>query len=162
MGEMSFRMRKIRTHKKVKAKDIVLVVDDYRSLARTLEKHIGSAVDEVFTAGSVWEAQYILDSVPVTHLLCDLNITVEDGSPLQSGLTLPPVEHQQSRLGFELAPYWREQHPSIQKVVIYTGEEVRDLRPPSGVDALVCKTDIAEVLGALLNRQLGTCSCDEK
>ena len=147
----SFRMKRTWAQKRIEEKSIVLVVDDYRSLARALEKHLGPVVDQVYTAGSAWEAQYILDSVPVSHLLCDLNITVEDDSPLMSALRLPNFDQRGNQLGFELAPQWRKKHSSIKKVVVYTGGDLDGLSKPNGVDALVCKTDIDDVIEALLH-----------
>lgn len=148
-GQMSFKMKKRRTCKKVKSKAVVLVVDDYLSLARALEKQLGSIVDEVYTASGAWEAQFILESVPVSHLLCDLNLTVEDDSPLMSALNLPIADSRGNKLGFELAPRWRKEYASIRKVVVY-GEDVSTLSKPGGVDELVCKTDVDQVIEALL------------
>ncbi len=145
------RMKTKWRKKSVKARKIVLVVDDYHSLARAFQKLIAPAVDDVYTAGGAWEAQYILDSVPVSHLLCDLNITVENDSPLMSARHLPTFDNFRNQLGFELALQWRKKYPSIKKVVVYTGGDLYGISKPKGVDSLVCKTDIDDVIEALLH-----------
>jgi ActR/RegA family two-component response regulator len=155
---MSMKMKHQRVPKKRRTRNIVLIVDDYWSLARTLERHIKPLVDEVYIASSAWEAQYILNSVLVTHLLCDLNINAEEDGSLRSAVSLPSIDNHENKPGFELASGWRREHQSIQKVVIYTGEDTKELSKPDDVDALICKTDIDSVIDALLGGVISECS----
>ena len=115
--------------KKTKDTDaVLLVLDDESTVCRALSRLLSRRVREVLTAGSPAEAEAILKTGVVTHLICDH--WLGPGSPL----------------GVDLAAAWRKKYPSIKRTVILTGTDTTRLDPHPGIDAITDKTVDPEAL----------------
>ncbi|MCP4600586.1 MAG: response regulator [Proteobacteria bacterium] len=103
-------------------KSVLLVVDDESSVCRALSRMLKSSVDEILTAITPSEAEMVLESRKITHVICDHWF----------GPGLP--------LGLDLAAKWKEQHLSIQRAVVLTGTDVSRLESRPGVHQIMAKT----------------------
>lgn len=110
------------------AKSILLIVDDESSVCRALSRMLKRRFDTITTAVSPLEAEVILDSNPVTHVICDHWFGV--GQPL----------------GLDLAARWKSQFSTIKRVVVLTGTDATQLTPPPGVHQIMAKTVEADEL----------------
>jgi DNA-binding NtrC family response regulator len=124
------------------SKAILLIVDDESTVCRALSRVLGRSVDEVIVACTIADAETILATRNVTHLLCDH--WFGPGQPL----------------GLQQALEWKKRHPSIKKAVLLTGTDVADKSAPPGLDGIMSKSvdpeELVKVLG--LDDQS---SCDE-
>ena len=111
----------------------LLVVDDESTVCRALSRMLGDQVARVLTASSPAEAETVLESQEVTHLICDH--WFGPGEPV----------------GLEVASKWKQQYGSLVKVVVLTGTDVTRLDAAQGVDCIMDKTaspeEIARALG---------------
>ena len=114
---------------------ILLVLDDEATVCRSLRRILSRSFDEILTAETPADAERILESRPVTHLLCDQ--LLGPGQPL----------------GNDLAARWRPRYPSIEHVVLLTGADIRTLQIADEVDLVLPKTtELAELTSALETR----------
>jgi DNA-binding NtrC family response regulator len=115
------------------AKSVLLIVDDESSVCRALSRMLGKRVDEIASAFSPQEAEMVLVSKEVTHLVCDHWFGM--GQPL----------------GVDLVAKWKEKYQSIQNIVLLTGtDETRLSLPTEGV-RIMNKTVNPDDLIAALN-----------
>ena len=119
-------------------KPTVLVVDDYTQLSRLMARVLSSSFDKVYTTDDPKEAEQILKTHKITHLLCDLYLGACSNLESVSGITF--VE------------FWRKRYSRIQRAVIFTGADTTRLKIPAEVDAVVSKADgVQRVVEVLLN-----------
>ncbi|MBN2530485.1 MAG: response regulator [Deltaproteobacteria bacterium] len=102
---------------------ILLIVDDNPLICRMLSRRLLSSFDALHTACTKEEAEQHLSKTPVSHLVCDKDL----GESAQNGIAL--------------VARWRTEYPSIERAVLFTGDESTGsatLFP--GIDAVVYKT----------------------
>jgi CheY-like chemotaxis protein len=110
-----------------------LVVDDEPIFCRAMSRLLGRAFDEVHLAGSPEEAEAILASKPITHLICDYRL----------GSNLPP--------GTVYIDKWRAEYPGITRAVVLTGALDYYVKASDGIDSVRAKgIEPEEVLKAVL------------
>jgi len=115
-------------------KTILLVVDDESAVCRALRRMLRGKFDEIIAAETPADAEAVLASRAVTHVVCDH--CLGPGQP--EGLTI--------------ASAWRSAHPTIRKMIILTGVNLRSLAPAPGVDLLLPKTiDPADLAARLVD-----------
>ena len=114
-------------------KSVLLVVDDESSVCRALSRMLKKDVDEILTAFSPQEAETVLDSRKITHLICDH--WFGQGQPL----------------GLDLAAKWKKEHTSLRRVIVLTGTDITRLTAPPGVNEILAKTARADELAAALD-----------
>ena len=116
-----------------KTRSVLLVVDDESSVCRALRRLMGDRADEIVTAQTPADAETILHSKPVTHVICDHFLG--PGQPK----------------GADIAKEWKGAHPSIRSVIILTGTNVKSLQCTETIDHGLPKTtdpvELAELLG---------------
>ncbi|MCP4601296.1 MAG: hypothetical protein GY847_12360 [Proteobacteria bacterium] len=101
---------------------ILLVVDDDENISKALKRLLGRKFHEIVTAQNSGEAVLLLETRSVTHLVCDY--WLGNGEPL----------------GIDLVPAWRMKYPSIERAVIFTGNEINSIPVPFGVDEILSKS----------------------
>lgn len=101
---------------------LLLVIDDESSVCRALRRLMRGRVDEIVTAETPADAEAILDTRAVTHVICDH--LLGPGQPR----------------GIDLARRWRERYPAIAGLVVLTGTNVANLEAPPEVDHVLPKT----------------------
>lgn len=112
---------------------VVLVVDDEPVFCRAMARLLGRSFDAVLLAGTPEEAEQILETNPVTHLVCDYRL----------GRALPP--------GTVFVAKWRERFPNICRAVVFTGALDYYVKAAEGVDAVRAKgIDPSEVTATVL------------
>jgi CheY-like chemotaxis protein len=113
-------------------KTTLLVVDDESAVCRAMRRMLRGVFDEILTVETPADAEAVLASREVTHLVCDQ--------------CLGPGQPE----GLAVASGWRTSYPSIRKLVILTGANVKNLTALPGVDHVLPKTiepaDLAKVL----------------
>jgi CheY-like chemotaxis protein len=114
------------------SKNILLVVDDESAVCRVVRRLLKKRFDEIVTAETPTDAETVLASHDVTHVICDQ--------------VLGPGQPQ----GLELARGWKTAFPSIRKIIVLTGANVNDLVAPPGVDLVLSKATDPEQLAAHL------------
>jgi DNA-binding NtrC family response regulator len=112
---------------------ILLVVDDESAVCRALSRILGKLFDEVLTAMNPVEAETVLATRPVTHLVCDHWFGDAES------------------LGYDLAVAWRAEHPGVQRLVLLTGTDTTRIEPHAAIDAIMDKTVDPEDLKKALN-----------
>lgn len=111
---------------------ILLVLDDEATVCRSLRRILDRSFDEVCTAETPADAEVVLESRPVTHLLCDQ--------------LLGPGQ----QLGYDLATRWRASYPTIRRVVLLTGTDISGIHESTAIDCVLPKTtEIDEIAHAL-------------
>lgn len=110
----------------------LLVVDDESAVCRALRRMLGGRVERIVTAETPQDAEAVLSSTAVTHLVCDHFLG--PGQPL----------------GTDLALQWRERYPSLVQVVILTGKDTAGIAAGGGIDHVLPKTTEPDRLVALL------------
>ncbi len=112
---------------------ILLVVDDESSVCRALKRLLRGRVDEIVTAQTPADAETVLRSTPVTHVICDHFL-----GPGQPN-------------GGDVARNWKVDYPKIKVVAILTGTNIGDIEKAPGIDHLLPKTTdpvkLAELMG---------------
>jgi len=110
----------------------LLVVDDESAVCRAVRRLLRDKFDEIVTVETPADADAVLASRPVTHVVCDQ--------------CLGPGQPE----GLAIASAWRAAYPSIRRLIILTGANVKSLTAPPGVDLVLPKTidpvDLAKVL----------------
>jgi CheY-like chemotaxis protein len=119
-------------HVSESGKTILLVVDDESTVCRVVRRLMRDKFDEIATAETPADAEIVLSSRAVTHVICDH--VLGPGQP-----------H-----GLELAGRWKATYPSIRTVVVLTGANVSNLETPPGVDLVLPKTTEPAELAAHL------------
>ena len=114
-------------------KTILLVVDDENAVCRALRRMLKNKFDEVLAVETPADAEAVLASRPVTHVVCDH--------------CLGPGQPE----GLAIAGAWRSAYPSIRRLVILTGVNLKNLSPAPGIDLLLPKTiDPADLASRLV------------
>jgi CheY-like chemotaxis protein len=113
-------------------KTTLLVIDDDTSVCRAIRRLFKGRFNDVVFAETPADAETILASRAVTHVICDH--------------MLGPGRPQ----GLELASEWKAMFPSIRKVIILTGANVKSFTTPPGIDLVLPKTIDPEELAAKL------------
>ncbi len=112
---------------------VLLIVDDERSVCRALSRLLDRQVQEILSATNAREAEIILRSGRVTHVICDH--WFGPGQPL----------------GTDLVTNWKSRFPTIQKAVVLTGTDINKLDGGTAVDKILPKVvdpaDLIKVLG---------------
>ena len=121
-------------------KKVLLILDDDKYMVRALLRSFDSLFDEIFGVTDPDEATSILELNRVSHIICDLNLGVN----VETGTN-----------GFTLSTLWRKRFPTIERIVIYSGEPLGNISIPPEIDAVVQKTkDIAFITDRLLERAI--------
>ena len=114
-------------------KDTLLVFDDDRLTLRSIARVIHGTFDEILTAQTAAQAEELLGSHQVTHLLCDRNLA------------------EQMR-GEQFIAKWREQWPSIRYAALMSGEDASHLLDQPTIDMVFPKpfepSEVREALAA--------------
>lgn len=114
-------------------KTTLLVIDDDTSVCRAIRRLFRGRFNDIVFAETPADAETILASRPVTHVICDHMLG--PGRPR----------------GLELAGEWKALFPSIRRIAILTGANVKDLQASGGIDLIVPKTiDPEELIAKLL------------
>ncbi len=124
---------------RVKTERVLLVIDDEEELCDFMQRALRKHFDAIHVAGGSVEALSLLDSQPITHVVCDLFLG--EGEPL----------------GHELVRGWRNRKPSIRYLALFTGSilDCRDIVAGPGfeVDGLFKKpSGLRDLLAILKNR----------
>jgi len=101
---------------------ILLIIDDEASVCRALSRILSKKAAETITARNISDAELILDTREITHVLCDH--LLGPGQPK----------------GLDNAIYWKEEYPSIRKIIVLTGTDAAFDEPPQGIDKVLPKT----------------------
>ncbi len=113
-------------------KKILLVIDDESSVCRVVRRLLRDKFDDIVAAQTPADAEIVLSSRTVTHVICDH--VLGPGQPY----------------GLQLASGWKEAYPSIRKVIVLTGANLSGIAAPPGIDLVLPKTtDPAELAGHL-------------
>ena len=114
-------------------KSTLLIVDDESSVCRALRRIIRGRADEVVIVSNMTDANLVIDTKKVTHVLCDH--LLGPGQPR----------------GMEVASTWKDRYGSIRKLVILTGSNLASQEPPPGIDLVLPKTtdplQLADLIG---------------
>ena len=105
-----------------KPEPVLLIVDDESSVRRVLTRIISKKISKILTASTITDAELILDTTRVTHILCDH--LLGPGQPT----------------GIESSISWKQKYPHIEKVVILTGTSAYLGDTPEGIDSILPKT----------------------
>ena len=100
----------------------LLIIDDEASVCRALGRILREKADEIVTAQSIADAELIMDTRDVTHILCDH--LLGPGQPR----------------GLDTAIHWKSEYPDIEKIIILTGTDAAFDAPPDGIDHVLPKT----------------------
>lgn len=114
---------------------VLLVVDDETAVCRAVARVMRRHFDDVVTAGNAQEAEAVLSTRAVTHLICDH--WFGKGQPL----------------GIDLVKVWVEKYASLERVLLLTGVDIALLVPPAPIVRIIPKT----IDAADLQRELGIC-----
>ena len=110
----------------------LLIIDDEASVCRALGRILRNKVGEIITAQNVADAELILDTRYVSHILCDH--LLGPGQPR----------------GLDTAIHWKQEYPEVEKIIILTGTDAAFDEPPEGIDHVLPKTtdplELAEYL----------------
>jgi DNA-binding NtrC family response regulator len=114
----------------------LLLVADEVGIRRTLPRSLNGEFDDIHTAGTAAEADEILSSHTVTHVVCDLYLG--NGQPL----------------GDELIRTWRRRWPAIQYAALFTGSTYEKDHTYEKVDHIFTKPHGYDDLIGLLRRRI--------
>ena len=113
---------------------VLLIVDDCEQIGRAVKRILQSEFDKVYVTVDPAQATKILDSERVSHVLCDLNLGIDD----------------ERTDGFVFAQLWRNTYPNLEKIFIFTGENIADLTIPDFLDGIIPKSAGMEQLSTAL------------
>ena len=115
-----------------KSEEILLVVDDDYQIRKMLIRFLSRNFDKVLAAATPTEAEQLLMTHKVTHLISDYDLG---------------AEHQR---GTELVAIWRRRYKSIERALLLTGCSLVDIEIPAAVDKYFLKgVDAKHLLEAL-------------
>jgi CheY-like chemotaxis protein len=144
-------LRKVKSLKRNKYVSIknLLIVDDCEEVVHMVKRFVAPKFDNIWGATSPSEATRILKGQKVSHLLCDLNLGPRDEDRLS---------------GFVYAAEWRKAFPELERIVIFTAEDISDitipLHIPRYVNDIVSKNSGMDcVVEALLNTERNRWCC---
>ena len=100
----------------------LLIIDDEASVCRALSRILRQKAQDIITAQNTADAELIMDTRDVTHILCDH--LLGPGQPR----------------GLDTAVHWKNEYPSIEKIIILTGTDAAFDAPPPGIDHVLPKT----------------------
>ncbi|MCP4604832.1 MAG: response regulator [Proteobacteria bacterium] len=100
---------------------IALIVDNDKQICRMLKRILMSGFDVVITATSPLEAEALLKTWAVTHLICDYGFGPDEPE------------------GFEVVAKWRKECPSICRTVVLAGSDISGVHIPDEVDLILTK-----------------------
>jgi len=116
-----------------KSNFVLLIVDDERSVCRALSRLLENSIKTIQTATNPTEAEMVLNSRDVTHLICDH--WFGPGQPL----------------GIDLVAKWKKKYTSIKRAVVLTGTDISNIDTSSSVDKILPKVvdpdDLIKTLG---------------
>ncbi len=113
-------------------KKTLLIIDDNPLIRRMLARVLSSEFDEVLVAEGPDQADQILECYTVTHMISDHDLG--EGVPF----------------GAALIPGWRKKYPSIKRVLIVTGSNIKGIDIPPEVDRVFAKSVLPSVLSKAL------------
>lgn len=99
----------------------VLILDDDARVGKSVARILLCGFDRVFTATTPSQAEALLGSNRVTHLVFDCDLG--EGQPK----------------GTDLVSRWRNEYPAIERAVIVTGSRLSEIDPPPEVDVVLSK-----------------------
>jgi CheY-like chemotaxis protein len=110
-------LKRVKSLKRNKCLSIrnLLIVDDCEEVVYMAKRFLASKFDNVWTSTSPSEAIRILKGKKVSHLLCELRLGPRDEDRLS---------------GFVYAAEWRKAFPELERVVIFTAEDISDITIP--------------------------------
>ncbi len=111
---------------------IGLVVDDSAMIVKAISRTLGKSFDQFYGATSPAEAEAILQTHPVSHLVCDFDLGGEY-----------PV-------GTDLIQKWRSLYPGIVRAIIYSGSQPSLISTTPEVDAVLEKPSPLSAMKAAL------------
>lgn len=106
---------------------ILLVVDNEPQITRLVRRVCTKDFAIVYTACSAKRATQILNSIPVTHLVCDFNLNEDQN-------------------GVALICGWRSQFSSLQRTILYTGSDFSQISTPDQIDVVLQKGESTSLL----------------
>jgi DNA-binding NtrC family response regulator len=115
---------------------VLLIVDDEEDIYKLLKRSLGSEFDQVHVAGCAADAESILGSHTVTHLICDLYLGGSDP------------------LGDVLIRRWKQRWPTIQYAALFTGSTYEKDHSYEKVDHIFMKPRGYDDLIGLLRRRI--------
>jgi DNA-binding NtrC family response regulator len=101
---------------------VLLIVDDEASVCRALSRILKTKASEIITVQNLSDAELVLDTRDVTHILCDH--LLGPGQPR----------------GLDTAIHWKAEYPTIDKIIILTGTDAAFNATPDGIDYVLPKT----------------------
>ena len=102
----------------------LLVVDDNGYVADATMRLFATRFDKVFMATGPNEATQILEENIISHILCGLSLG-EDAERLP---------------GIMFSSFWRSEFSSIERIVVFSTEDITDQTIPYDVDAIISET----------------------
>ncbi len=115
---------------------VLLIVDDEIDICKLLERSLRGDFEQIHVAGCAADADAILASHPVTHVVCDLYLG--SGDPL----------------GDELIRRWKQRWPTIQYAALFTGSTYEKDHTYEKVDHIFMKPRGFDDLIGLLHRRI--------
>lgn len=115
---------------------VLLIVDDRPDVRQAYSRYFKRFFDKVYLAADPAQAEtFFVESPAPTALICDYWL----------GENVP--------VGPTLIPKWRSRCPSIERVALVSGSEVREVQRTAGVDAVFEKpVDLVKLRGFLLEQ----------
>ena len=111
---------------------VLLIVDDEIEIGKIIQKTLRREFDEILVAVNTTEAEPLLESRSITHLVVDL--------------FLGPDE----MLGYELVRKWRPRLEDLRYVALFTGSSMELETAYDGIDAVFRKpSGYADLIAAL-------------
>jgi CheY-like chemotaxis protein len=101
-------------------KDTLLVLDDDTFNLRSLKRVLKGTFDEMLVAQSTQQAEELLGTHQVTHVLCDRNLS-------------------ESTRGEEVIRRWRARWRTIRYAALMTGDDTHQLEGLPSIDAVFAK-----------------------
>ncbi len=112
---------------------ILLLVDDDSLVLQLLSRVFLPSFDEVLTATNSLDAEILVKTNHITHLVCDHDLGANEPN------------------GLSLIPHFRKTRPEIERAVLFTGSNITRKAVPSSIDRVVVKTaDVDELYDAVL------------
>jgi DNA-binding response OmpR family regulator len=100
---------------------ILLVVDDEPEICKLIKRSLRGEFDEIHLAEGQSEAESVLSTTPVTHVVCDFYLATGD------------------TLGDRLLVEWRDSWPSIEYAALFTGSTLERVAGHEKIDDVFLK-----------------------